>query len=79
MEAILNSPLQVAQAIADPPPKPPDPTNGHTRGSHEHRGYEGEVDAKLDKDINLIKASLKEKTPGAHCLKRLKTSPTLTL
>ena len=50
------------QAVISPPPKPPDPTNGHTWGSHEHRGYEGEVDAELEKDINLIKASLKEKT-----------------
>ena len=46
VEAALNSlcqALQAAQARADPPPRSPDSTNGHTRGSHEHYSYEGEV------------------------------------
>ena len=43
MEAMFNLPLPVAQARVDPPPKPPDPTRGHTRGSHEHCVHEGEV------------------------------------
>ena len=43
MEAIFNSPLLAAQARVDFPPKPPDPTRGHTRDSHEHCIHEGEV------------------------------------
>ena len=48
---ILNSPLPVTQVRVDPPPKPPDPTNGHIRGNHEHNSH-GEVDAEPYRNIN---------------------------
>ena len=52
METIFNPPLQAAQVRIDPPPKPPDPTNGHPRGSHEHCDYEGVVNAEPYKNNN---------------------------
>ena len=51
MEAILNLPLQAAQARVDPPPKPSDPTRGYIRSSYGYNS-QGEFNAEPYRNIN---------------------------
>ena len=65
MEAMLNSPLQVAWAVVDPPPKPPDSAKGseYTGNIYSQEKTKSDLYGLAPKRKgNLMKASLKDKT-----------------